>query len=218
MAIRHVLSHFDPSARKRRSVLKKFEQKIGLVYFGTVDQHDDDHEAIRGFTASLDHQDTAYAVGTYEGYGIRIVQRSDSIKDHAGTVRMQHWIIFEISVALPNAPHVCFIPTGHQTTSFTPLFAAQPHLQPLNSLLSNRSPEFHGRYQIVARATHMHAIEEIFDSPLIVGIGARFWPKALELHNQKLYVYLQEKQCTAPQLESTLQSALWLAAHLAPLE
>lgn len=218
MVFHRLSQRIGTRARKRSALLRSFSQAIGLVYFGAMHQHDDEYDAIRGFTASLSHSDTHYAVGTYNGFDIRLVDRTDRIKAPSGHTRTHQWVIFEIDLELPDIPHLFFIPTGNTEGSYHQLFTAQPHLQPINSLLSNHSPEFHGRYQLLARATHLHKIEELFSSPLIVGIGARFWPHAIELHHSKMYVYLPGSAINKGLLESTLASSLWLANALSPRE
>ena len=218
MAFHRLTHRLGTRARKRSALLRNFAQSIGLVYFGAMHQHNDEYDAIRGFTASLTHSDAHYAVGTYNGFNIRLVDRSDRIKAPTGHTHSHQWVIFEFDLELADVPHLFFIPTGSTEGSYHQLFAAQPHLQPINSLLSNHSPEFHGRYQLLARATHLHKIEELFNSPLIAGIGARFWPHAIELHHSKMYVYLPSAALSKAMLESTLASSLWLATTPSPRE
>lgn len=206
------LRRVSPSLRERGAVIRKFSDQIGLVYFGLVDQHEDDHSAMRGFSASLTHSDTHYAVGTYNDYDIRLVDRLDVLHIPGHDNHQQVWTILEVDLGKVDIPHVFFVPTGRPGAEYARLFATQPYLLPLNSALStqNRSPEFHGRYQILSRATHSHNIEAFFSSPTIVGIGARFWPHGIEIQHGKLYIYITEKKLTKSLLETTLVSALWL--------
>lgn len=208
-----VLRRISPQLRERGRIIRKFSDQLGMVYFGVVDQHDDDHSAIRGFSASLTHSDTHYAVGTYEGHDIRIVDRLDILHIPGHDNHQQVWTIVEVDLATQGIPHVFFVPTGKAGPEYARLFASQPYLQPLNSALStqNRSPEFHGRYQILARTTHSHQIEQFFSSPTIVGIGARFWPYGIEIQHGKLFVYLSDSKLTKQHLQSAVTSAIWLA-------
>lgn len=211
----HFIRAFKPAIRARGAALKKFTRSVGLVYFGTVHQHDDEYDAIRGFTASLSHRDSHYAVGTYNGYNVRLVDRFDVVKVARNPHHEQLWTILEIELENRSVPHMFFIPTGQEGGEYSRLFATQPHMQPLNSMiLSNRSPEFHGRFQILASATHSHKVETLFSSPIIVGIGARFWPHGIEVEHGKLLVYITQHRLTKTVLESTLASALWLAETL----
>lgn len=207
-----LFQRFSPALHKRGTVLKNFSNSVGLVQFGTIHQHDDDLDAIRGFTASLGHRDTQFAVGTYDGYNIRMANRFDIIRIAGNPNHAQVWTILEIELETKSVPHMFFIPTGREAGEYGRLYATQPNMQPLNSMImDNHSPEFHGRFQIYASATHSHKVETLFTSPIIVGIGSRFWPHGIEIEHGKLLVYITEHRLTKAVLESTLASALWLA-------
>jgi len=209
---KRLFKRFSPSFRKRGAVLNQFSEMLGLVNFGMVSQHDDDHNAIRGFTASLTHKDDSYAVGTYNGYNIRLVNRFDVIRIATNPNHEQLWTIVEIELNTKNIPHMFLIPTGQSAGEYGRLYATMPHMQPLNSyIFDNHSPEFHGRYQILSSAAHSHRVETIFNSPTILGIGSRFWPHGIEIERGKLIIYITEHRLTKTVLEMTLASGLWLA-------
>lgn len=207
-----LLQRFSPALRKRGVVLKHFSDTIGLVYFGSVHQHDDELDAIRGFTASLHHRDSHFSVGTYNGFNIRMTNRFDVIRIAGNPNHAQTWTILEVELENKSLPHMFFVPTGSEGGEYGRLYATQPNMQPLNTMiLDNHSPELHGRFQILASAAHSHKVETLFNSPLIVGIGTRFWPHGIEIEHGKLLVYITEHRLTKAVLESTLASALWLA-------
>lgn len=209
---RQIYRRFSPELRLRGQALRTFSHTLGLVHFGTVHQHDDDLDAVRGFTASLTHKDTHYAVGTYNGYNIRLVNRFDVIRIAGNPLHEQLWTIMEIEFDRRGLPHMFFIPTGREAGEYGRLYATQPNMQPLNSMiLDNKSPEFHGRFQILASAAHSHQVETLFTSPIIVGLANRFWPHGIEIEHNKILVYITEHRLTKTVLETTLASALWLA-------
>jgi len=215
---RHMVRRFSPQLRSRAKVLRTFAETMGLVHFGLVDQHDDDYDAIRGFTASLTHLDSDYIVGSFEGYNIRMVDRFDSYK-HGSHSHEQLWCIFEIELRNHHIPHVFLSPTGREAGEYDKLFSVQPYLQPLNTmLLQNRSSELHGRYQILARPTHTHDVEKILTSQIVAGISSQFWPHGIEFHNGKLFIYITQHRLTKTVLETSLSSGLWLAELLDELE
>lgn len=213
--IKHIRHRISPKVRERGAVLRSFARTTGLVYFGSVDQHDDEHSPVHGFTASLTHRDSHYALGTYEGYDICVLNRFDTLPLRGGKTHAQLWTILEIKLEHPDLPHIFFMPTGPQSGEYSRLFTAFPHLQPLNSMLgaSKNSPSFHGRYQILARTTYAQEVGRLLKSPTIVGIGERLWPYGIEIHRGKLFVYLIQKP-TKRQLETCLASALWLAERI----
>ncbi len=209
---KQLLHRFSPQLRERGKSLKKFSDLIGLVHFGAVHQHDDDYDAIRGFTASLTHQDTHYAVGTYDGFNVRLVNRFDVIRIAGNPHHEQLWTILEIELDRRGVPHMFFVPTGREAGEYGRLYATQPNMQPLNSMLfDNKSPEFHGRFQILASPAHSHQVEQLFESPTIVGIASRFWPHGIEIEHGKILIYITEHRLTKAVLESALMSGLWLA-------
>ena len=209
-----MVRRFSPQLRSRSKVLKTFASKMGFVHFGLVDQHDDDYDAIRGFTASLTHIDTDYMVGTYEGHNFRLVDRFDSYR-HGTHSHEQLWCILEIDLHNNKVPHVFLSPTGSEAGEYDKLFTVQPYMQPLNaSLLQNHSSELHGRYQILARTTHTSDVEQLLTSPIIAGIASRFWPHAVEVNHGKLFVYITQHRLTKTVLETSLASGLWLAEML----
>lgn len=209
---KRLLRRFSPDLRKRGVTLKKFSQTLGLVHFGSVHQHEDDIDAIRGFTTSLHHQDTHFAVGTYNGFNIRMVNRFDVVRVANNPTHEQLWTILEIELDTHGLPHMFFVPTGREAGEYSRLYATQPNMQPLNAMaFSNHSPEFHGRFQILSSAAHSHKVETMFTSPIIVGIANRFWPHGIEIEHGKLLVYITEHRLTKTVLESVLGSSLWLA-------
>ena len=209
---RQIFRRFSSELRVRGTVLRKFSAQVGLVHFGTVHQHEDDYDAIRGFTASLTHQDTHYAVGTYNGFNIRVVNRFDVIRIAGNAHHEQLWTIIEIELDTKNIPHMFFVPTGREAGEYGRLYATQPHMQPLNSLLlNNKSPEFHGRFQILASPSYAHRVETLFSSPVIFSIASRFWPHGIEIEHGKVLIYITEHRLSKTVLETALASGLWLA-------
>ena len=71
-------------------------EKVGLVYFGYVDQRDDDHRLIRGHTVSQTHQDNHYCIGTVRGYDVMLALRNDVIRTRSGKDERCHWLIYAI--------------------------------------------------------------------------------------------------------------------------
>lgn len=210
--VRQTFRRFSSRLRQRGSALRRFSHTIGLVYFGTVHQHDDEHDAIRGFTASLTHKDTHYAVGTYNGFNIRVVNRFDVIRSVGNSYHEQLWTIIEIELDTKGVPHMFFVPTGREAGEYGRIYATQPQLQPLNSTFwDTKSPEFHGRFQILASPTHAHRVETLFTSPVIVGIASRFWPHGIEIEHGKILIYITEHRLDKAVLEIALASGLWLA-------
>lgn len=207
------LRRHSPQLRARARTIKRFASKVGLVYFGTVDQHVDDHDVIRGLTVSTTHQDTHYAVGSYDGADISIVDRFDVLVDHQGHQTEHSWLIMRIDLEVPESlPHIFLHPLGHGQEAYDKFFRAYANLQPANSmLLGAHSPEFHNRYGLYAIPTQALAIERLFTPQVTQTIAARLWPHAIEILDNKLYIYTTEPRLSEQLLETALETSLWLA-------
>lgn len=211
----YTLRQLKPQIRQTSRILKTFSKKIGLAYLGVMDQHTDEYDAIRGFTASISHRDTHYSVGTYDDVNIRLVHRFDTQKKSGKTVA-EGWVLFEFELTAQDLPHVFFIPTGKTDISYERVYAANIHMQPLNSALQplKHSPSIHGRYQIVSRATHTRSVEALLTSPVIFGIGEKLWPRGIEIQKNKLYIYMSESSVSMGSLETACLAGLWLVKEL----
>lgn len=203
---------FNPKSRQRSKVIRSFYDTAGIVNFGVASQHDDEFDVIRGFSSSLTHYDSNFGVGSYDGFDLRMVDRTDFVSLPGKKHVQQAWFIMEIHLHVRNMPHFFFVPTGTEGGSYTRLFQSQPFMQPISDVAQlNRSPQFHGRYQLLARLTKAPDLEHLMTSPVIVGVGERFWPYGVEIEHGRLYIYITDKKLTKSVLEQSLSSALWLA-------
>jgi len=215
--LQRMLRHYSPLIRSRGKAIKKFASKVDMVYFGTVDQHDDEHEVIRGLTVSTTHRDAHYAVGSYDGYDVSLVDRFDVGFDSNRKPVEHSWLIFQITLENKSLPHMFFKPLGHSPAAYNKFFTAFNTLHAINNVFNEaHSQEFHARFEVYGLATHALAFEETLTPQVTQTIAARFWPHAVEIFDGKLYVYVTEHR--RPELEAvlgpTLEAAVWLASVL----
>ena len=204
---------YSPKLRSRGMIIKRFADKIGLVYFGTVDQNEDDHDIIRGLTVSTTHQDSHFAVGSYDGYDISLVDRFDIVVDHNRKTTEHNWLIMRFDLERQEAlPHIFLKPINSSADSYNKFFSAFHHLQPVNGIFqAQHSSEFHNRYEVYTTSSRALEIEALFTPTVTNTIAARFWPHAIEILDNKLYVYTTESQLSETLLETVLQTSLWLS-------
>jgi hypothetical protein len=213
--LKSIFRRYAPSQRARGHVLKKLAKRLGLVYFGDVDQHEDEHEVIRGLTVSTTHRDAHYSVGTYDGYDLSMVDRFDILISPEGKVSEHSWLIYQIDLENErDLPHIFLMPRGLPDGHFSKLFHAAQRLHPINLMLEGHTDEFHSRYELLAASTHLMRLETVFTQHLTQSLAVGFWPHALEILDGKLYVYITNQKLTESMLAAALQSALWLARHL----
>lgn len=210
-----MLRHYSPLIRSRGKLLRHFAAKTGLVYFGVVDQHDDEHEVIRGLTVSTTHRDSHFAVGSFDGYDVSMVDRFD-VGYNAYRKPIEHsWLIFQVNLQDVALPHVFFKPLGHSPEAYNKFFTAFNTLHIINNVFDTvHSNEFHARYQVYGLATHANELETSLTTQVTQTIAARFWPHAIEIYEGKLYIYITENRLSETVLSATLQGATWLASVL----
>jgi hypothetical protein len=213
--LQRMLRHYSPLIRSRGKLIRRFVSKVGLVYFGTVDQHEDDHEVIRGLTVSTTHRDAHYAVGSFDGYDVSLVDRFDVSYTSHHEPTEHSWLIFQIGLQDVTLPHLFFKPLGHSPAAYNRFFTAFNTLHIINDVFNDvHSQEFHARYELYGLATHVVTLEGTITPFVTQTIAARFWPHAIEIFEGKLYVYITEHRLNETVLSSTLQSATWLASVL----
>jgi hypothetical protein len=196
-----------------RQIFQKFANKVGLVYFGYVDQRNDEHSLIRGLTVSTKHRDNHYCIGTYEGYDTALVERVDTIQFPAKPSQTHTWIImtFDLHHAI-DLPHVFLGLRNHGEAFYAQLFTKYAHFSELNtSLLPEYDPSFAARYIMLAKADHILQAKQVFNPAITKVLVDEFQSLAIEINNDTLYVYSDQHRPTAALLEKMLTRGLWLA-------
>jgi hypothetical protein len=201
---------------KRRKIITKFANRYGFVYFGHVDQHEDEHHVIRGLTVSSSHQDENYCVGSFDGYDVSIVDRYDTIHPHDSKAKLHRWAVIEIDLHNSiDVPHIFLGAHSHSDSSYAKLFTSVPSLQkiPLGTFESH-SDEFTKRYSIFAAPTQFIEVERLFTAQVTKTIAAHFWPLAVEVVDNSLYIYSDARSLTMNTLDAMLKNGLWLAEQI----
>jgi len=214
--IRKIAYRNNLNGLRAKHLIRRFCEKVDLVYFGAVDQYQDDHKMIKGLSASTHHHDDDYAVGTIDEYDIRFVNRIDSHEDVNSQLHTHTWLIYEVQLKNNlDIPHI-FIGAAHDNNSaYARLFSANPALQPIPaSNISDYGQEFNSRYQIYAKSTNFIPAQETVTSDIANTLAAHFWPFSIEIVDGYVYIYADNKKVTSDLLESMLRDILWLAIKL----
>ena len=210
---RAFLLRASAQAKQRRRVMRKFGEKLGFVYFGTVDQHVDDHKVVRGFSASLTHSDDNYMVGAYDGYDITFVDRSDIVSLADGKVETHQWLIAEFNLEVAkDIPHLFLIPTHHGSVHYKKVFASLRALEKTD--LEEHSPELRSRYDIFCVPDRAVDVSMILTPEITQTVAAHFWPTAVEVLDGAVYLYYAEKKLTEHDLTTITKNGVWLAQTL----
>ena len=210
------IRQFITNSRTRRHVINKFAEKVGMVYFGSVNQHSDDINTILGFTVSQSHQDNHYSIGTVGDYNVKLVDRSDVVWGSDGAMTVQNWLImtFELKTK-QDLPHFFIEARNQNTKSYETFFRTFPAIHKIHlGTFEDYSPEFTSRFELYARPNMAIKTEKLIPANEARVLAAHFWPFSAEQNEHVLYIYACDSKITLSALETMLQNGLWLAAHL----
>ena len=211
----HIGSLFTNN-RTHRYVIKKFANKVGLVYFGSVNQHEDDNRLVRGFTVSQSHQDDHYCVGTIGDYNVTVVDRSDAVWGNNGEISVQNWMIMAIDLhTKQDLPHFFIGSQNHTEKPYETFFTAYPAIKEVHlGTFENYSIDFTTRFKIYSRPNMAIKTEKLLPFSAARVMGAHFWPLSAEQNEHVLYIYSTSQRISTGLLETMIENGLWLAAHL----
>ena len=207
---RHMSPVHFVKARQVATIVRRFAEKLGLVYFGTVHQNDDDHRLVRGHTVSHTHRDNHYSVGSVRGYDVALVLRNDVVLTRKTHKEQRcHWLILTVDLHTKSTlPHF-YIGHRNRLTVFESSFE---QLAPLyvGGLLPY-SHHFLDEYAVYGRATHTLEIERCVTPQVAEVIVSHFDHASVEVEDNTLYLYVESPHPDEAQLEKLLSNGLWLA-------
>ncbi|HEU0266816.1 MAG TPA: hypothetical protein VFQ70_04265 [Candidatus Saccharimonadaceae bacterium] len=217
---RYVVQRLTPAKivqkQVHRRLFRRFADKLGFVYFGYVDQHDDEHRLIRGVTVSPSHRDDHYCIGTYHGYDIAVCERTDIIHQPGLKSEYQTWLIVTADLhQSSDVPHI-FIGAEGLSAGFYRLMQTKfPQLHRVYfGGVAPYDPRFVERFSFYAAPTHSIAAEKLFGGELNTMLVEHFVGFSFEVHESTLYVYALDRRPTAALLAQMLQCAAWLANEI----
>jgi hypothetical protein len=215
-----VLQTFAPAkviqSRLHKRVMMEFAEKAGLVYFGYVDQHGDEHRLVRGLTVSAHHHDNHYCIGTFHGYDVTLVERTDTITFPGKTPKPHDWIIMEFDLHTKvDLPHVFLGLHSHSDTFYAHLFTKFSKLAKVSlGTFGHYDPAFTNRYTVYTEPAQAIAAEHLFNQSITKTIGEHFGNLTIEITDNNLYFYAEHQRPTLALLEKMLTYGAWLAESL----
>lgn len=217
---KRLLHAFTPAkvvqSRLHKKVIMHFAEKVGLVYFGYVDQRDDEHRLVRGLTVSANHRDNHYCIGTYHGYDVTFVERTDTISFPGKSSKAHDWLImaFDLRTTV-DLPHVFIGLNSHSDTFYAHLFTKFSNLSKAHLGTFGIYPQnFTQRYTVYTPPSDAVSAEMIIDSVVAKNIGDHFGTMTVEIANGCVYLYTDGQRPTAPLLEKMLQYGIWMATTI----
>lgn len=213
-AMRHVTPMHIVKTRVTRKTIQNFAERVGMVYFGYVNQHDDDHRLVRGHTVSHTHVDNHLCVGTIKNYDATLLLRNDTLRvrqSDSNTFKNQncHWLIATVDLHTEAAlPHI-YIGLKRSDNIYQAAYSA---LKPLPiGALGRYSQDFLQKYTIYGLATNALEIERIIPPQVADILVTHFAKINIEIQQNTIYLYSENESPTSAQLEKIMSNAIWLA-------
>lgn len=199
-----------------KRIYTHFADKLGLVYFGFVDQRSDEHRLVRGLTISATHRDNHYCIGSFQGYDIALVERTDTLTFPHRPAKQHQWIIMTFDLhAASDLPHIFLGLHTHGETFYAQLFTKFSHLAKVPfGALTGYDSTFIDRYNIYAPPAKILDTELLIDKEVAKIIAQHFGSLTIELVDNCLYLYAEHQRPTEALLERMAKYGVWLAAAI----
>lgn len=202
--------------RNHKQIIADFAEKLGFVYFGFVDQREDEHRLVRGLTLSPTHRDNHYCIGSYEGYDMVLVERQDIIMHPGKPDRSISWFIVEVDLhTRHDMPHVFLGTHSHSETFYAHLFARFNKLIKIGlGTFGAHSDDFVNNYSVYTEPAKTVETEQLFNHNITATIAKHFRPLDIELNHDNLYIYADNLHITTQLIDTMVKNGLWLAKQL----
>lgn len=206
---RHMTPGHIVKSRLTKRTVADFADKMGMVYFGYVDQKDDDHRLVRGHTVSKTHIDTHYAVGSINGYDVAFVTREDTVRIRNGKDQRYHWLICTIDLhTRTEIPH--FYVGHHNRNEAYQASYRQLHRLDIGNY-AEYSRDFLKQYSVYGIPGDILEIEQSIPPQVADVIVSHFKQASIEVEDNTIYLYIESQHPSQVLLEKMLSNGLWLA-------
>jgi len=217
---RYYTKAFTPAkvlqSRLHKRVFMHFAENAGFVYFGYVDQRNDEHRLVRGLTVSASHRDNHYCIGSYKSYDTTLVERTDTIHFPGKAPRTEEWIImvFDLHTTV-DLPHLFIGLHTHSDTFYAHLFLKFATLTkaPLGTF-NTYDRIFTDKYAVYTDPSQTLIAEQLIDEDTAKIMAEHFGLLTVEIADGCLYLYAWHQRPSQAMLTKMLNNGVWLAQTL----
>lgn len=188
--------------------IRQFATKYQLVYFGGVDSRTDEHQLVRGITASVNHVDNHYCVGTFNSHDIMLVERRNTLTHPGKPSRNYKWLIMAVDLRVHSLPHIFFDGLHHEETFYANMHIGFSRLQDLSSIVAPL-----GKMRIFASTDAIATVQGLL-TPEFVQILSSANQFDYELSDDQVYVYSNGGNVGLALLTDMLRVGVHIAEHL----
>jgi hypothetical protein len=197
-----------------KKIIKQFARKFGLVYFGYVNQREDEHELIRGITVSANHLDTHFCVGDFKGHDISLVERRNTLTYPEQPPQHYRWAIMQIDLKREDLPHVFIDGNHHDEAFYMTLFMKFANMSNASMLFTQQNPLFAKTFKVFAPADKFDDLEALMSGDIAAMLAHHFKQFDYEIDGDRLLVYAENPVITSHLLHEMLRVGQWLADEL----
>lgn len=197
-----------------KKIIKQFTHKFNLVYFGSVNQREDEHELIRGITVSASHVDTHFCVGDYKGHDISLVERRNTLTYVDQVARRYHWLIMQVDLKRDGLPHVFIDGNHHDEEFYTTLFMKFANMANANTIYMQTNPLFARTFKVFTPVDRFDELEVMLGGEMAAMLAHHFKQFDYEIDGDRVLVYAENPIITSHLLHEMLRVGHWLASEL----
>lgn len=200
-----------------KHVIQRFADEFGLVYFGHVDQHAEDHSLVRGITLSSDHVDRHYSVGNIQGFDVVLVQRTDTVRFPGKQPKHYTWLILQVDLHVSHEVfgHFFLDARHHDESFYANLFVKFARFRKVDPRsFMGHDPIFVNYFNVFAPPESLEALPYVLTPDLTATLAHHFRHLDFEIAGDRLLVYASNRVVTRHELEQMTRAGLWFAEHL----
>jgi len=198
-----------------KKVIKRFAHKFGLVYFGYVNQREDEHELIRGITVSATHVDRHFCVGEFKNHDISLVERRNTLVYPEQPPSHYTWLIMQVDLKRGGLPQVFIDGNHHDETFYMTLFMRFANMSNASTIFAPVNPLFARTFGVFAPADKFDEIEAMLSGDIAAMLAHHFKQFDYEIDRDRVLVYAENPTAVTPHLlQEMLRVGTWLAGQL----
>jgi len=197
-----------------KKIIKQFAHKFGMVYFGYVNQREDEHELIRGITVSASHVDTHFCVGSYKDHDVSLVERHNTLIYPDQLPVRYHWAIMQFDLRRDGLPHVFIDGNHHEEAFYMTLFMKFANMSNATAIFADTNPLFARTFQAFIPADKFDEAEVMLSGDIAAMLAHHFKQFDYEIDNDRVLIYAEHPVITSHLLHEMLRVGQWLASEL----
>jgi hypothetical protein len=202
-------------AAKSKKLYKDACEQFDLVYFGSVSQHSDDHQMVRGFTLSPSHVDRHYCVGTVSARDVILLERTDTISFPDRPSKAYTWVVLQVDLAVKSPLHVVLNSFQYEEPVYATLFTKLHHLHKLTvAELPQLDQQFVRHFAVYVALQLMDRLGSIIAPNTASVMGHHFRGLDYEILEDELIVYLPIVNPTQRDIDNMFKAGIWLAGEI----